>query len=197
MGVRRPFRRAGQGGAVEGLVERLGSQPLEQLVLGHRLVGSQQHQAEAACVVETNLPALVGLEHDMVVPLERMLGGARGIVQGHAARHAEMDDQGVGRRRAGAAGTWPAGRWPAPCGPRPSGRTWPAAARGGRLRRWIRRTMRWPTSRGTRPRRTVSTSGSSGMGSEPSAALRTARCRRGHGWRRAAPPSRSRRSCPC
>src|SRR5689334_15042748 len=31
------------------------------------------------------------------------------------------------------------------------------------LRRWISRAMRWPTMRGTRPRRTVSTSGSSGM----------------------------------
>ena len=32
---------------------------------------------------------------------------------------------------------------------------------------------------------------------EPSAALRRAHCRRGHGWRRGEPPSRNRRSCPC
>ena len=95
MGVRRPLRRLGQRGAVEGLVERLGPQALEQLVPGQRLVGRQQHQAEAAGVVEADLPALVGLEDDMVVPLEGMLGGARGVVQGHAARHAEMGDQGV------------------------------------------------------------------------------------------------------
>ena len=95
MGVRLPLRRLGQCRAVESVVERLGPQPLEQLVPGHGLVGRQQHQAEAAGVVETDLPALVGLEHDMVVPLERMLGGARRVVQGHAARHAEMGDQGV------------------------------------------------------------------------------------------------------
>jgi len=62
-------------------------------VLGQRGVGGQQHQAEAAGVVEADLPALVGLEHDMVVPVERMLGGAPGIVERHAARHAEMGDQ--------------------------------------------------------------------------------------------------------
>ena len=68
---------------------------MNSLCLGNGLVGRQQHQAEAASVVETNLPALVGLEHDMVVPLERMFGGTRRVVQGHAARHAEMGDQGV------------------------------------------------------------------------------------------------------
>ncbi len=85
----------GQRGPVEGIVERFGPQALEELVLGQRLVGGQQHQTEAARVVETDLPAFLGFDHDMIVPLERMFGSTCRIVQGHATRHAEMGDQGV------------------------------------------------------------------------------------------------------
>ena len=60
---------------------------------GDRLVGGQHHQPEAAGVVEADLPAIVQVEHDMVMAVERMAGGAAGIVQGHPPRHAEMDDQ--------------------------------------------------------------------------------------------------------
>ena len=63
------------------------------------------------------------------------------------------------------------------------------------LRRWVRRTIRCPTRRGMRPRRTVSTSGNSGIVS--SDGRRTGRCRPGHGWRPDGRRSRSRRSSPC
>src|SRR5262249_5871 len=57
--------------------------------------GGQQMEPDRRALVEPNLPALFGIDDDMVVALERMLGGARRVVQGHAARHAEMGDQGV------------------------------------------------------------------------------------------------------
>ena len=87
-----PFR---QRRPVERLVERLGAQIPEQLVAGDGVVALQQHQPEAPGIVEANLPALVGLEYHVIVPIERMIGGACRIVQGHAARHAEMGDQGL------------------------------------------------------------------------------------------------------
>ena len=59
----------------------------------HLCVGDQQHQAEAARVVESDLPAIVHAEDDVIVPVQRMGEGAFRVVQGHASGHAEMGDQ--------------------------------------------------------------------------------------------------------
>ena len=162
IGVRLPLSRAASAGAVEGLVERLGAQALEQLVVGERRVGRQQHQAEAARIVEADLPALVGVEHDMVVA-SNGCSAALARRAGSCGPTCRDGRSGCCRRRAAAAGISRAGRWPGPCGLRPAWRTWPATGPGGLVAAAATRTMRRPTSLGTRPRRTVSTSGSSGM----------------------------------
>src|SRR5260370_14604132 len=54
------FETLGQCSAVESIVEWLWPQAVDWPVLGQRLVGGQQRQAEAAGVVETELPALLG-----------------------------------------------------------------------------------------------------------------------------------------
>ena len=87
---------------------------------------------------------------------------AVGAVDAEAAGHAEMHHQhspSSSRR----AGIWRAGRAPRPCARQAARRNASGNGKRRSVRRCSTRAKRRPTRTGSRPRRTVSTSGSSGM----------------------------------
>ena len=157
-----------QHGGVEFIAERLRPERAQQRLLVELGARHQLHRAEAARIVEGDDGAVRHVKHHMVV--RRALWSARDNIdparcRGRAASSPTCRDASAARRPTTDP---PADISPAGPGLRRSSRAaafrspWRSASagRGGAPRPWRRRA---PSIAGARPRRTVSTSGSSGM----------------------------------
>ncbi len=141
-----PLEAGGEVGFVEGIAERFWPDIGQQPMTIERVGGDQIHRAEAAGVVEGNARAGVGIKHHMVMFLGRGVGegeaaghvghalcaSCAGRGNQHAARHAQMNDQGLAGIEigedvfrpaaqpidpcAGQAGGHVRGKWPAQIG---------------------------------------------------------------------------------
>ena len=133
----------------------------------------QIHEAEASRIVIGDGLAVIEMQHDVIVlrvlrALAMEIAGRRHLrsLDAERARHAEMGDQGF----AAVEPKQKIFRAPVERDDPPPGQ--PLSKRGGKGKRMSCRrnstlSMRAPTIAGSRPRRTVSTSGSSGMGVVP------------------------------
>src|SRR5882724_10658154 len=84
------FETRGQGRTGESGIERLGTEALDQFVPDESGLAHQIHHAEAARIVEAHMPAIIGLENNVIM---RLGLEDRPDTDQHPPAHAKMAEQ--------------------------------------------------------------------------------------------------------